>query len=82
MKERTRWIKKELDADLSKMRFRNNSKDEKRTDEQIEQSQNARADYYTRKWEGILNDADTEAQRKYCQIALKAAGKISNGFSG
>lgn len=82
MKERTRWIKKELDADLSKMRFRNNSKDAKRTDEQIEQSQNARADYYTKKWEGILNDADTEAQRRYCQIALKAVGKISNGFPG
>ena len=76
MRERTRWMRNELDADLSKMRYLNNSKADKRTDEQNEQSRTARVNHYTQKWMRILNEAETAAQKHYCKVAIEAAGRI------
>ena len=76
MRETTRQMRETLNNDLLKMKQHNNSKSKRRTDVQNEQSKSDRIDYFTRKWEKIRETAETDAQKKYCEIALDAVSRI------
>lgn len=70
MKEFTKKLYEEREADLSKLRYRNNSKDEKRTAEQIRQSAKDQANRYTDKWNKFLEQSETPSQKEICKDVL------------
>ena len=61
---------KEREEDLAKLRYRNNSKDEKRTADQVRQSNEAQAKHYTDKWKSYLEQCETHAQKEICEEVL------------
>lgn len=70
MKEFTKKLYEEREEDLAKLRFRNNSKDENRTAEQIMQSAKDQAKRYTDKWNKFLEQCETPAQKEICKDVL------------
>ena len=70
MKEFTNKLYKEREEDLAKLRYRNNSKDEKRTADQVRQSNEAQAKHYTDKWQSYLEQCETPAQKEICEEVL------------
>ena len=70
MKEFTHKLYEEREEDLKKMRYRNNSKDEKGTAEQIRQSAKDQANRYTDKWNKFLEQCETPAQKEICKDVL------------
>ena len=70
MREFTKKLYEERGEDLSKLRYRNNSKDEKRTPEQIRQSAKDQAKRYTDKWNKFLEQCETPAQKEICKDVL------------
>lgn len=70
MKEFTKKLYKEREEDLAKLRYRNNSKDEKRTADQVRQSNEAQAKHYTDKWQSYLEQCETHAQKEICEEVL------------
>lgn len=70
MKEFTHKLYEEMEEDLAKLRYRNNSKDEKRTAEQIRQSVKDQANKYTDKWNRLLEQCETPAQKGICKDVL------------
>ena len=70
MKEFTKKLYEEREEDLAKLRYRNNSKDEKRTAEQIRQSAKDQAKRYTDKWNRLLEQCETPAQKGICEDVL------------
>ena len=70
MKEFTKKLYKEREEDLAKLRYRNNSKDEKRTADQVRQSNEAQAKHYTDKWHSYLEQCETPAQKEICEEVL------------
>ena len=70
MKEFTKKLYAEREEDLAKLRYRNNSKDEKRTAEQIRQSAKDQANKYTDKWNRLLEQCETPAQKGICKDVL------------
>lgn len=70
MKEFTHKLYEEMEEDLAKLRYRNNSNDEKRTDEQIRQSAKDQANMYTDKWNKFLEQCETPAQKEICKDVL------------
>ena len=70
MNEFTKKLYKEREEDLAKLRYRNNSKDEKRTAEQIRQSAKDQAKRYTDKWNRLLEQCETPAQKGICEDVL------------
>lgn len=70
MKEFTHKLYEEMDEDLAKLRYRNNSNDEKRTSEQIRQSAEDQANRYTDKWNKFLEQCETPAQKEICKDVL------------
>ena len=70
MKEFTHKLYEEMEEDLAKLRYRNNSKDEKRTAEQIRQSAKDQANRYTDKWNRLLEQCETPAQKEICEDVL------------
>lgn len=59
-----------MEEDLANLRYRNNSKDEKRTAEQIRQSAKDQANRYTDKWNRLLEQCETPAQKEICEDVL------------
>lgn len=78
MTEKTKLYRSILHEDFYRIKNRNNSKDAKRTPEQIAQSKAAKHDYYSEKWTKLLREAETEAQKKYCKAILEW-NEIYNG---
>lgn len=70
MKEFTKKLYKEREEDLEKLRYRNNSKDEKRTADQVRQSNEAQAKHYTDKWQSYMEQCETHAQKEICKDVL------------
>ena len=70
MKEFTKKLYEEREEDLAKLRYRNNSKDEKRTAEQIRQSAEDQAKRYTGKWNKLLEQCETPGQKEICKDVL------------
>ena len=70
MKEFTHKLYEDMEEDLAKLRYRNNSKDEKRTAEQIRQSAKDQANKYTDKWNRLLEQCETPAQKEICKDVL------------
>lgn len=70
MKEFTKKLYKEREEDLAKLRYRNNSKDEKRTADQVRQSNEAQSNHYTDKWQSYLEQCETHAQKEICEEVL------------
>ena len=70
MKEFTKKLYKEREEYLAKLRYRNNSKDEKRTADQVRQSNEAQAKHYTDKWQSYLEQCETHAQKEICEEVL------------
>lgn len=70
MREFTKKLYEERGEDLSKLRYRNNSKDEKRTPEQIRQSAKDQAKRYTDKWNKFLEQCETPVQKEICEDVL------------
>ena len=70
MKEFTKKLYAEREEDIAKLRYRNNSKDEKRTAEQIRQSAKDQANRYTDKWNRLLEQCETPAQKEICEEVL------------
>lgn len=70
MKEFTHKLYEEREEDLKKMRYRNNSKDENGTAEQIRQSAKDQAKRYTDKWNKFLEQCETPAQKEICEDVL------------
>ena len=70
MKESTRLLKAEAEKDISRIYSHNNSKLEKRTPEQNEQSRNARVSHFEKKWTRLLESCETVAQKKCCLDVL------------
>ena len=70
MKEFTKKLYEEREEDLAKLRYRNNSKDEKRTAEQIRQSAEDQAKRYTDKWNKLLEQCETPGQKEICKDVL------------
>ena len=78
MKEFTKKLYEEREEDLKKLRYRNNSKDEKRTADQVRQSNEAQAKHYTDKWQSYLEQCETHAQKEICEEVLH---RISLNFN-
>ena len=70
MREFTKKLYEEMEEDLAKLRFRNNSKDEKRTADQVRQSNEAQAKHYTDKWQSYMEQCETPAQKEICEEVL------------
>jgi len=70
MTAQTKTYKLEQMNDLCTLKQRNNSKDAKRTPEQIEQSKQERANHYLAKWTKMLEAAETQTQRTICKNML------------
>lgn len=70
MKEKTREYNMMFREDCDRIFRRNNSKDAKRTAEQIAQSKAAKHTFYAEKWSKLLREADTKAQKRYCKTVL------------
>ena len=70
MKEFTHKLYEEMEEDLAKLRYRNNSKDDKRTAEQIRQSAKDQEKMYTDKWNKFLEQCETHAQKEICEEVL------------
>lgn len=70
MRESTKALKNEMKNDICKIMSVNNSKLNKRTPEQNEQSRNDKVKYYKEKWEHKLRHSDTQAQKEYCLNVL------------
>lgn len=70
MRESTKSLKNEMKKDICKIMSVNNSKSNKRTSEQIEQSRNDKVKYYKEKWEHKFRHAETNAQKEYCLNVL------------
>ena len=74
MREFTRKLKKEAQEDLIKIHQHNNSKNKKRTPEQIEQSKKDKMNYFINKWADLLEKSETKAQKVICVDVLMRAG--------
>ena len=70
MRESTKSLKNEMKKDIWKMSIVNNSKLNKRTNEQNEQSRNDKVKFYKEKWEHKLRHSETKAQKAYCLNVL------------
>ena len=67
MTAQTKMYKLEQLKDIRTLKQRNNSKDAKRTPEQIEQSKQARVEHYLAKWTKMLEAAETQTQKTICK---------------
>ena len=65
MKEFTKYLKNEMDKDIKRITRRNHTKDNNRTQEQIEQSNNDKYNYYVDKWNGFVLDRKCETKTQY-----------------
>ena len=70
MRTQTKTYKLEQMNDICTLKQRNNSKDAKRTAEQIEQSKQARVEHYLAKWTKMLEAAETQTQKTICKNML------------
>ena len=70
MTAQTKMYKLEQRNDLCTLKQRNNSKDAKRTPEQIEQSKQERVEHYKEKWTKMLESAETPTQKTICKNML------------
>lgn len=70
MRESTKYLKKEMKKDICMIYAHNNSKSNKRTPEQNEQSRHDKYKFYKEKWEHKFRHAETNAQKEYCLNVL------------
>ena len=70
MRESTKSLKNEMKKDIWKMSIVNNSKLNKRTTEQNEQSRKDKVKFYKEKWEHKFRHCETKAQKNYCLNVL------------
>ena len=70
MKDYTKFLKKKAEKDKVSIYSHNNSKMEKRTPEQNEQSRNDRFNFYNLKWSKCLIYCTTPAQKSICNDFL------------
>ena len=70
MRESTKRLKNEMKKDICMIYAHNNSKSNKRTNEQNEQSRNDKVKFYKEKWEHKFRHCETKAQKNYCLNVL------------
>ena len=78
MRESTRKLKIEMKKDIWMISTHNNSKSNKRTFEQNEQSRNDKVKFYKEKWEHKFRHAETNAQKEYCLNVLMRLKILDN----
>lgn len=71
MKTFTRTLKVNYARDIKHYNRRNNSKDSKRTSEQIAQSEKDKKDFYIKKWVSFRREAETKAQKDICDRMIR-----------
>lgn len=67
MRAYTKHIRTQYRADILRISQANNSKRRKRTPEQIQQADQDKKNFYLSKWNSLLEDATTAAQKDYCK---------------
>ena len=70
MKDSTRILREEMRRDIDKIKYHNNSKMRKRTNEQNEQHRRDKYNFYLKKWTDLKQSAETPAQIEYCDNVL------------
>ena len=70
MKAQTRRYKNEYSKDISRVTRNNHSKDTRRTPEERVQAAADKMTFYRNKWERMMAEATTTAQRNYCRGIL------------
>lgn len=70
MRESTKLLKKEMKKDIWMICGINNSKSNKRTLEQNEQSRHDKYEFYKEKWEHKFRHCETKTQKEYCLNVL------------
>ena len=71
MRTFTRTLKVNFERDIKYYNQRNNSKDSKRTAEQIAQSEKDKKDFYIKKWVAFRQEAETKAQKDICDRMIR-----------
>ena len=70
MKAYTRFLRNTYESDHMSIMRHNNSAESRRTEEQNKKAWNDKCDYYTRKWNELLEGAETPAQKEICNTML------------
>lgn len=71
MRTFTRTLKVNYERDIKQYGRRNNSKDNKRTVEQIAQSEKDKKAFYLEKWVSFRQEAETKAQKDICDSMIR-----------
>lgn len=82
MRDTTKVLKEEMENDISKIIYKNNSKIYKRTPEQNKQAIDSKIKYFTDKWNQLKKTAETEAQKNYCERVLNIIPTIKTVHYG